>query len=450
MIDKIKISKEIKLDTSKFSEKMYHQKTDDAVNMETGEIYSIDCYKYKINNNISIIYSNITNKLTIEGRLITMNYINNKIYNFDDYLKPRFKEEFRDLGTRKNSIDYMSENSWYDWNDNLCFPPEEEDLGYESEVFENHSIEEIISSLNTEINTLLGTREVLESKVETIKLGDAFYEVRNPKYRENLDIRNFKVLNIEICFNIWLKSDYVREYITMFNLIFQGKDSKRYINFTLEQNVDISTSYYVKPAGQYRDNIKTNYVMNFYDKYNHLESLVEKGNKITTDEFERAKGLLRLEVQLYYIAIKDICNKNKLENRLDNFLDMDLCLDILKDKYNSFIGDYRLDFYSYQRAKTKIENTKMLNANNKVNLLNHIRERHQHNKKHSTITITKYNKMLHRLRIHDYFIPTKFDIDYMKSPIRLLNQKLNNYKKINKKYRNNTLRVISDGEFYSI
>lgn len=208
-----------------------------------------------------------------------------------------------------------------------------------------------------------------------------------------VDIRNFKVENIEICFNVWLKNNYVKQYIEFFNLIFKDKADKRYKNFALEQGKDIDTSFYVKSSVQYRDNLNTNYVVNFYNKYNQLENLKDEGSKITKDELERAEGLLRLEIQLYYIAIKDICNRHKLDKQFNSFLDIELCLDILKEKYN---------------------------------------------------------KMLNRLKIHQYFIPTRFKIDYMKSPIRLLNQKLNHYKKMNKRYKNNTLRSITDGEFYSI
>lgn len=446
MIDKIKISKKLKLDISKFDKRMYHQK-EEKVNPETGEIYIIDCHKCKVDN-ISIIYSNITNKLTIQGRLININYINNKIYNFDDYIKPRLKAVY-ETETIIHSDNWLMENSFYDADDKICFPDKEETIIH-NDVVENHSIEEIISSLNYKINELLGTRTIEVKRGELIKFGDEFLRTKKTLVKNIIDIRNFKVENIEICFNIWLKSDNASQYIELFNLIFKDKGDKRYKNFVLEQVKDITTSFYIKSASQYRDNLKTNYVVNFYNKYNQLQDLKDEGYKITRDEFERAEGLLRLEIQLYYLGIKDICNKHRLINQFDSFIDLDLCLSILKDKYIYFIGDYKLNFYSYSRAKEKIENTLMLNKTDKTNLLNHIREKYQHNKKHSIATRRKYNKMLHRLNIHEYFIPSRFKIDYMKSPIRLLNQKLNHYKKMNKKYKNDTLKNITDGEFYSI
>lgn len=449
MIDKVKISKYIELDTSLFSDKMYRQKTDDAVNNITGEIYSINCFKYKINNSISVIYSNITRKLTIEGRLININYINNKIYNYDDYIRPRLKEVF-ETETIVHDDNWLCENSYYNADDELCFP-EKEEIIIHNDVIDNHSIDEIISNLNYEINELLGTRTIEEKKGRiAFEIGEHTYREVHTVIKNQIDIRTFKVENIEICFNVWLKNGNVSQYIELFNLIFKDKDDKRYKNFVLENGLGIDTSFYIKPKGQYEDNLKTNYVINFYNKLNQLQHLKKHGYDISQDEFERAAGLLRLEVQLYYAAIKDICNKYRIENIFNNFLDIGLCLNILKDKYNYFIGDYRLDFYSYHAAKEKIENTKVLSLDDKRNLLNHIRERQQHNKKHSYTTRNKYNKMLHSLKIYDYFIPTRFNIDYMKSPIRLLNQKLNHYYKISKQYEKGTWKVFPDKEFRSI
>lgn len=448
MIDKVKISKYIKLDTSKFSDKMYHHKIDNAINKLTGEIYSIDCFKYKINNNINIIYSNITNKLTIEGRLININYINNRIYNYDDYIRPRLKEVF-EVETIVHDNNWLCENSYYDADDNLRFPNPEETILH-TDIVENHSIEDIILNVNGTINELLGTRTIIKKKgLPLFKIGDQSYKSVKTIVKDKIDIKKFNVQNIEICFNIWLKNDCVSEYIKLFNLIYKDKGDKRYKNYVIEKGLNMDTSFYVKTKSQYNNNLKDNYTINFYNKLNQLDS-IKYNYKITKDEFERAEGLLRMEVQLYYVAIKNVCKQYKTEKIFNNFLNIDLCLNILKDKYNYFIGDYRLDFYSYNKAKLKIENTSILNVNDKKRLLNHIRERQQYNKKHSYVTRNKYNKMLHKLKIHDYFIPTKFDVDYMKSPIRLLNQKLNHYYKISKQYEKEVCKSIPDGEFKSI
>lgn len=449
MIDKIKIGKYIDkdngLDRSKFSKRMKLQQKDDLVNYETGEIYSIDRYICKINNNITVIYSNKTNRITIEGRLININYIRNKIYNYDDYIRPRYKAEY-EYQVRTRSDSELGETAYYDKDDKLCFLDREEEIIVE-DVFENHSIEEIINNLNKEINVLLGTREVTE-EIKSFKNGDLTYKTKIFNINDMLDIRDFRVMNIEICFNIWLKRNYVSKYIELFNLIFKDKEDKRYRNYTLETNKGIGTSYYVKPAAQMRDNIKSSYVMNFYDKYNQLKYLEDDGYSIAIEEYKRAERLLRLEIQLYYSEIKNICNKYKLVNKFSSFLDLDLCLNLLKDKYNRFIGDYKLDFYNYHKAKDKIENTLMLGDRNKENLLNYLREKYQYNKKHSDTTVRKYNKMLHRLKIHDYFIPASFNIEFMKSPIRLLNQKLNYYHMLNKRHTKKGY-PISDGEYYS-
>lgn len=42
------------------------------------------------------------------------------------------------------------------------------------------------------------------------------------------------------------------------------------------------------------------------------------------------------------------------------------------------------------------------------------------NKKFSTLTESKYKGLLAKLGIHYYFIPTKWNIEYLESPITML------------------------------
>ena len=65
------------------------------------------------------------------------------------------------------------ENSFYDADDKICFPDKEETIIH-NDVVENHSIEEIISSLNYKINELLGTRTI------EVKRGELILALKSP------------------------------------------------------------------------------------------------------------------------------------------------------------------------------------------------------------------------------------------------------------------------------
>ena len=436
MIDKIKIIKYIKLDTNKFNKKMYRHEGE-KLNVKTGEIYPIDYYKCKIFNNISVIYSNKENTLKIEGRLINANFVNNKVLNFDDYIKPRhatiYEEELIEHGER----------NCYDANDNLCFSDSTE-LVINEYVVDPESIDDMIWCVNRKINELLGLPVIEEDEFDD-ELGELLgYKVLKPK--SQIDIRDFKVLNIEICFNIWLKKDYVKEYIMLFNKIFKTRNNKGYKNHTLEIKENEYTSYYVKTKSSYDKNINDNYTVNFYNK---LDQLKKTDYKVTQEDLRIADSCLRLEVQLYNKAITRVCDKHKIENTFNSFLNLDLCLETLKYYYDRFIDDAELDFYSYHNAKSKIENTEILSIKDKESLLNYIKEKYQHNKIHSIQTKNKYNKMLNKLNVSEFFIPTSYDINFMKSPMKLLNQKLSYYKMMEKEYSECTLQSIPIEEFKS-
>ncbi len=402
MIDKSKISKYTVLDTSKFDKRMYHQKSE-KVNQETGEIYWVDCFKYKINNNISVIYSNLKNTITLEGRFININYIKNRVYNFDDYLVPHFKE-LTSEEVRIHSDEYLMDNSYYDEDDNLQFDEREQTINH-TEVIESLSIDEMISDINEQVNQLL-----------------------NPEIE--LDIRDFNIVSLEVCFNIWLDNDYVNEYIKLFNHIFKTKNHKIYKNYVFEEGVPKYTSFYVKTSSAYEENINGNYTVNFYNKLDQLKS-IQDDYKVTEEDLALAKKCLRLEVKLFYGGLNQVCCKRNIDKTFGSFLNLDVCLYVLKHYYNRFIADPKLDFYNYSRAKAKIEETKVLSAKDRKNLLNYIKEKYQYNKKHSDATRRKYGEMLGRIRIAETFIPTSYGVDFMQSPIKLLSKKHEQYQKYN-------------------
>lgn len=136
-----------------------------------------------------------------------------------------------------------------------------------------------------------------------------------------------------------------------------------------------------------------------------------------------AENTLRLEVKLGYKDLKKTTKKFK------QFLDIDFCADIVINKYKAFISrDETLDFYSYKKAKAIIKDTDSLSKSDKKNLLNYIEDKHRFNKKFSVQTENKYRGLLAKLGIHYYFIPTKWNIEYLESPINILRDKIESIK----------------------
>lgn len=182
------------------------------------------------------------------------------------------------------------------------------------------------------------------------------------------------------------------------------------------------SSFYVKSKSNYTKNTNDSYTLNFYNKLDQLQYL-EKNPKNNTNVTLRdkilAENTLRLEVKLGYKDLKKTTKKFK------QFLDIDFCADIVISKYKSFISkDETLDFYSYKRAKEIIKDTDRLSKSDKKNLLSYMENKYRFNKKFSAQTESKYRGLLVKLGIHHYFIPTKWNIDYLESPITMLKDKI--------------------------
>lgn len=386
------------------------------MNKRTGEIYEIDCYKYK-NDIVSIIYSPKTDLLKVEGRLVNLMYSSNKVFNFDDYISTQFDIIYQEDEVIEYDDDYLRENSWYEIDDEgidmICFPSSIEYIPRDPIIIEER-LEQIIKSINRNIYELIGVR---------------------------VNVLTFRVTYLEVCFNIWLNKDYVDRYIELFNLIYDDKADKRYINYIKKNDLQPFTSFYVKPKSQYRDNVNSNYTVNFYNKENQLQ-YVQKSPKykynITKDDLKTSERVLRLEIQLGYHYLNKICKDNGLDRVFKEFINLELCTSIIIDKYRFFISNNeQLSFFSYKKAKEIIQNTELLKHKDKKNLLRHIREKYQYNKNHNYVTRKRYKDMLEKLGIHYYFIPSKWEIDYLESPIKLLTKKNNdieeerlNYKRI--------------------
>ncbi|MGL4912867.1 MAG: hypothetical protein ACRC3Y_10620 [Romboutsia sp.] len=397
MIDRIKIYKEIDLDVTKFSNKFkyYYKEVPQEIDYETGEILKdrkvIENYSYK-NNGLSIKYSISTKRLWIEGRLPNIATTRNLVHNLDDFLLGQEKLVKYEIEQEELDSQTLCNQAEYDADDNLVFPDQWIEEEHKEYVYDN--IDSILDKTNSKIYELIG---------------------------EKLDIAEFDISNIEVTFNIF-DVEHVGKYIELFNLIFKDKKDKRYKNYTLETDKLLYTSFYVKTNSNYTKNTNDSYTVNFYNKLNQLEYLEKNprnNTNVTLTDKILAENVLRLEVKLGYKELKKTTKKFK------QFLDIDFCAKILINKYRYFISkDETLDFYSYKKAKQIIKDTDKLVKQDKTNLLNHIEKKYKCNKKFKYQTESKYKKLLAKLGIHYYFIPTKWGIDFLESPISMLNDKV--------------------------
>lgn len=403
MIDKIRIHKRIDLDVTKFNKKFKYdyREVPQEIDYETGEIlrdsYVIDNYVYS-NNGLSIIYSNNTKKLRVEGRLPNIATTRNLVHNLDDFLEGQKKLVKLEVAQVEVDAETLCKNVEYDVDDNLVFLDQWEEEVYEKYVYDD--IDSILDRANSKI-----------------------YELTS----EKLDISEFDVTYAEVTFNIFDVA-HVGRYIELFNLIFKDKNDKRYKNYTIENDKPLYSSFYVKSNSNYSKNTNDSYTVNFYNKLDqleHLERNPKNNSNVTSRDKRLAEDVLRLEVQAGYKELKKTTKKFK------QFLDIDFCAAIVIDKYKYFISkDETLEFYSYKRAKEIIKDTASLSKLDKKNLLSYIENKHRFNKKFSSQTERKYKGLLAQIGIHYYFIPTKFNIDFLESPIKLLNTKINNISRI--------------------
>jgi hypothetical protein len=112
---------------------------------------------------------------------------------------------------------------------------------------------------------------------------------------------------------------------------------------------------------------------------------------------------------------------------LKDFMDIDLCYSIIKNKYSYFIDKFTYcDFYSLDEAKAKVNNSSLIDRDKK-NLIDYMIKTSK-NYKVSSTTKNKYNETLAYLEIHSYFIPKDLKINFLISPIKLLDQKVANVK----------------------
>ena len=195
------------------------------------------------------------------------------------------------------------------------------------------------------------------------------------------------------------------------------------------------SSFYIKGKVQFEKKYATGYVVNFYNKQlqlnNLLQESISKYNRrkdaiipFQVDDIIKSTNVLRLEVQCHYNMLSKISKEYQFDNHereFRDFINLDLCRDIIVGRYEWLIGDEDCDFYSYAASKRVIEGSD-LGVRDKANLLQYILDvARGHNSRHEN-TVRRYRNMLRGLNIHWCFIPSKWGIDKLESPIKLLDK----------------------------
>ncbi|MCC0642611.1 hypothetical protein, partial [Clostridioides sp. ES-S-0049-03] len=106
------------------------------------------------------------------------------------------------------------------------------------------------------------------------------------------------------------------------------------------------------------------------------------------------------------------------------FDDIYICRDIVLTKYKRFICNTRLDFYDYFETKKIVKETNKLKKNSKKKLLQYLELRYAKKKKYSKEELKKYFKMLEALNVAPALIPTFHKTNKLQSPVKLLDQKI--------------------------
>lgn len=321
--------------------------------------------------NLIILYKPSSQRLTIKGRLVTISIHPDRITNLDELLEGITEPIVRQ--------DHSAPR--------LIFT-----LGHS-----NQNLNDLIQSLNTYLSDLISI---------------------------DINIRDFHVTQIEICFNVI--TDYVSEYITIFNKIFKKRKLANYTNFVLEKGRPIHSSFYVKGKVQYEKKKAEGFIVNFYNKKDQLMNLLKsKENSCELIPFFlsdaiRADKVLRMEVQCYYKALYYLFPNYPRDFNL--FINIEECREIIKGRYKHLIGNVDLDFYSYNAAIVKI-NDSSLSIPQKKYLKDYLLKYTRNN----TITDYKRNRyqgVLRGLGIHWFLIPTSMNIDYLESPIKILERQI--------------------------
>lgn len=382
MLDFIKLKSNVKILEKNINKKKfkYTKEYNDDEEQEE-EYHKTPCYFYR-KNNVIFIYSPARETLYISGKLINFSFLKNTIYTTGDLY-----------------IGYYERDT---------LPYHREKLGK-------------FTDLETSIND--------------------FNKLLFKLTKTKLNIRNFIATRIDVCFNLltffrykgykgfkleFEQLNYSEKYIELFNLIYKQNLKKSYINYVLHMNEPLNGSFYIKPRQDFLKKSKQCRTINFYCKGIQLQNFKNESTKesrktkITDEGIEKARNILRLEVQMGNEALRDL----KLDNKpLKHFINLQWCREQVIKDYKKFISQNEyLDFYSYGGAKNKILNSGLNNAE-KIMVLEYLLK---FSRGHKNIPNEKTCiDILHELGIHEYLIPPKWEIEQLPSPVRELDKLMN-------------------------
>jgi hypothetical protein len=332
-----------------------------------------------------------------------------------------------------------------------------------------------------------------------------------------LDIRYGHITRIDYCFNIFVKDP--KEYIIFFNNIYKNETypslTKHMKNFCNVKGIcqgfnspKENHSFYLRTKSDYDNRQNHQYTINFYDKSDRYdvkkreidwsfkdyenweeEEKDEKDREYYKQLAEETKGILRVELQLFYKQMRYLLTYNKKSEETNfkkqfpelvktykrekkryvkDWFSIDVAQFLVKKFYTEQISPY--DYYSFQNAKKEVKQhgnfnivsdfCKKLNTENKYRELSFDDKGYKFSKinwssnkkfkfppfteawetKEQEQTPHKINlsakdkkaiKELERLNIFPYGFLIGDD-EYLINPLKLIDEKIKKWKKENK------------------
>lgn len=428
MIDKIKMNTEINITEDKFGSewKMY------------SNIRGRGCsYKF---NDIFFFYSFTTRRLTICGRLINTSVIPNRVYNLDEIYVGAAGTELK----QEHSIDEAGERKTRYYYESYY-----QDLPALIAML-NNKLKELLD-IDVDVSTFKVTHIEFCYNLKTkyvnryVELFNYIFEKRDFKRHKNFTIEKKKQFYTS-CYiktkssyekNDKTPSSYVVDFYNKYDqlncLISRAqkalyKAENEYYKKIIEHSCKTPVEDTKITSEATMEQLIQNYKNGLSEQQNQeklerLKAYIQKESlPFQHIDLQKAEDVLRLEIKGYYELLTNFSRKNGIDNKerpFAEFLNPDWCKDVIVGKYEFFIGSSGCEFYSYQEAKKKVQQTSKLNRVKRKNLLKLLLELSQNS---VDIEKARKNKYLQELGIHWFFMPKQWGIDYLESPMKLLDK----------------------------
>jgi hypothetical protein len=367
LIDKIVLKRQCTLDIARFDTRRFTY----TPWIDTDIEYRI--YKYNFSG-VNITYSTRSHMLKLEGRLINLSAIPNKVDTLDLLWA---------------GVEYSGGNEY-------------------------QNLEDIINRINNKLWELTGYR--MDVCRFTVSYIEACFNIHTEHVGEYL-----YMFNDIFCLNN--KSRYT-------NYISVAKKDWR-TGFYIKTNKDYSNNSKHNFVLNFYDKYNELYIMK-------QENRAERYVTVPTDnDLERSRGILRLEIQCGYNYLRSIKRKQLISGQFQDFLNIDLCHDLIVEKYKAFVDKYTYcDFHTYGSAFSLIQDRHTLSIKKLDSLRKYCVKLSQRRNTGSSQTQKKYEDMLEGFNIHSVFIqPKRFgSVSFLRSPIALLNEHIQNIKEQRQSY----------------